>query len=174
VRSLLCLCGLSFILTASALPVLAADTTEAAVSKHLSVISWLSGTFACTSKVTYSNGKTETVKFTVLTSKPEDGWLHFTERGAPGIDYYGYDPKKGTYIVLGIGGAGDYAADYFTVGKDRAISLAFTNELSSTSYYAGNVSKMTPTANGYDLVESGPTHIHPGLRFQERGVCVRQ
>jgi len=160
--------------TASTLRAPAADTTAASVSKHLSLISWLSGTFACTSHITYSNGKTEIAKFTVLTSKPEDGWLRFTERGAPGIDYYGYDPKKGTYIVLGIGGAGDYAADYFTVGKDGAISLAFNNELSSSSYYAGNVSKMTPTANGYMLVVSGPTHIHPGLRFSERGECVRQ
>jgi hypothetical protein len=161
-------------LTASTLRVLAADTTAASVSEHLSVISWFSGTFACASKITYSNGKTETAKFTVSTSKPENGWLHFTERGAPGIDYYGYDPKKGKYIVVGIGGAGDYAADYFTVGKDRSISLAFNNELSSTSYYAGNVSKMTPSANGYTLIVSGPTHIHPGLRFQERGECVRQ
>jgi hypothetical protein len=154
--------------------VLAADTTAASVSKHLSVISWFSGTFACASTITYSNGRTEIAKFTVLTSKPENGWLHFTEGGAPGIDYYGYDPKKGKYIMLGIGGPGDYAADYFTVGKDRAISLAFKNELSSTSYYAGNVSKMTPTANGYAIIDSGPTHIHPGLRFREAGACVRQ
>jgi len=173
-RSLLCFCGLGLLVAASALRVPAADTTAASVSKHLSVISWFSGNFACESKTTYSNGKTETFKWTVLVSKPENGWLQFTEQGAPGIDYYGYDPKKGKYIVLGIGGPGDYAAEYFTVGEDGAISVAFTNELSSTSYYAGNVSKMTPNANGYSLFVSGPTHTHRGLRFQERGQCVRR
>ena len=155
-------------------PAPAAGATETSVMDHLRVISWFSGTFACTSKVTYSNGKTEIASWTVETSKPENGWMHSAEKEGIGMDYYGYDPRKGEYVTLGTGGPGDYAASYFTVGKDQSMSLAFNNEFSETSSYSGVTKKLTPTANGSSIVESGPTHIHPGLRYKESGMCVRQ
>jgi hypothetical protein len=143
-------------------------------AKPLSAISWFSGTFTCMSKVTFSNGKTEVYKWIVLTSEPENGWLRSGMKGAPGTDYYGYDPKKGKYVMLGIGGPGDYAAAYFAVGKDRSISMQFDNEFSNTSSYAREIRKMTPSTTGYTLVVSGPSHMYPGLRFQNSGACVRQ
>jgi hypothetical protein len=173
-RTLLCFCIFILALAFSVLRTLASDTATTSVARHLSVIAWLSGTFACTSRVTYSNGKTEIYKWTAVTSEPENGWLRFSVQGAPGVDYYGYDPKKEKYVMLGFGGPGDYAAEYFTVGQDRSIHLAFNNEFSNTSSYAGETWKMAPTANGYADAVAGPTHIHPGLRFQETGVCVRR
>jgi hypothetical protein len=173
-RSVLCLCTVIFALAFSALRTLASDTTVNSVEKHLAAISWLSGTFACTSKVTYSNGKTEIDKWIAVTSEPENGWLRFSVRGTPGVDYYGYDPKKQKYVVLGLGGPGDYAATYFTVSPDRSILLVFDNESSDTSSYAGDTWKITPTASGYTDAVTGPTHIHAGLRFQERGTCERR
>jgi hypothetical protein len=173
-RSLVCFCSFIVALALSVLRTLASDTTATSVEKHLSAISWLSGTFACTSKVTYSNGKTEIDKWMAVTSGPENGWLRFSVRGESGADYYGYDPKKEKYIMLGFGGPGDYAAAYFTVGQDRSILIAFNNEFSNTSSYAGETWKMTPTASGYTDAVTGPTHIHPGLRFHEAGVCVRR
>jgi hypothetical protein len=172
--SFMCFCSIVMVLMASMLRAVAADTAATSVTTHLGVISWYSGTFACTSKTTYSNGKSETYKWTVITSDSKDGWLHYTVKGETGGDYYGYDPKKDKYVILGVGGPGDYAAGYFTVGKDRSISASFDNEFSSTSTYSRDVWKITPTADGYTIVESGPTHILPGLRFQEVGACVRQ
>jgi hypothetical protein len=173
-RNFLCFCGFAFALAFTTLRTLAADTATTSVATHLSVISWYSGTFACTSKTTYSNGKSENYKWTVITSDSKDGWLHYTIRGETGGDYYGYDPKKDKYVILGVGGPGDYAADYFTVGNDRSISMSFNNEFSNTSSYSRDVWKITPTASGYTIVESGPTHVLSGLRFHEDGTCVRQ
>lgn len=173
-RGLLCFCGLAFAAKLLTIHAPASGVKATSVNDHLSAISWFSGTFACTSNVTYSNGKKETVKWTVVTSRPDIGWLRFAIKGEGGIDYYGYDPEKNKYVMLGTGGPGDYAATYFSVGKDRSISIAFNNEFSDTSSYSKNIWKMTPVANGYTIARSGPSQTYPGFQFHEIGACLRR
>lgn len=154
---------------------LATDSAAASVTSHLNAISWFSGTFHCSGQTAYSNGKVvRTKSSTVIISKTQDGWMRTHFQGKPGFGNFGFDPKKNRYVVVSIGGPGEYSAGYFTVTSDRSILMEFPDVIDNDVYSAGDFEKFTPTSNGYDATATGPSDTYPGARYKATFTCARQ
>lgn len=169
--------ALAFCLVSTAflpVPSFAADATAASVDSHLAALSWLVGTFACTSHNTYSNGKTRTDKGIITNSKPANGWIQSTAKGQPGVGYFGYDPKKNKYVAISVGGPSNYGAGYFTVGTDKSMAFVFPDALDNDVLTPSDYLKFSATANGYSGSNAGPSDTYPGLRYTGTFTCVRQ
>lgn len=162
-------------IAAAMLPVqsLAADSMTTSVNTHMNAISWLTGTYQCTSHTVYSNGKSRTGKSTV-TGKLQAGWVRLVVSGQPGSSYYGYDPKKNKYVSIAVNGPGAYGAGYFDVASDRSISLELPDAIDNDVYSSGDYTKVTPTSTGFDGTTSGPSDRYPGLHGKTSFTCVRQ
>lgn len=171
---LLRLCFYLAIITLSPVVALPADSTIASVNTHLNAISWFSGTYHCTGRTTYSNGKNRTDKGTVEISKPKNGWMQVTFPGQPGSTSFGYDPKKNRYVFVGTGGPGNYGAGYFTVASDKSIVIPFPDVMDNEVYSAGDFEKFTPTSDGYNATAAGPSDTSPGVHYKATFTCVRQ
>jgi hypothetical protein len=152
----------------------AADSTTASVNAHLNAIAWFSGTYHCTGRTAYSNGKARTDRGAVKISKPQNGWMQITYPGQPGSSSFGFDPKKNRYVFVGTGGPGNYGAGYFTVASDKSIVVPLPDVMDNEVYSAGDFQNFTPTHNGYDATASGPSDTYPGVRYKATWACVRQ
>jgi hypothetical protein len=137
-------------------------------------MAWFSGTYHCTGRTTYSNGKVQTDKGSVKISKPQNGWMQVTFPGQPGFTNFGYDPKKNRYVFVGIGGPGEYGAGYFTVASDQSIVVAFPDVIDNETYSAGDFQKFAPTSRGYEATAAGSSDRYPGVRYKANFTCVRQ
>jgi hypothetical protein len=155
---------------------LAVDSTTTSVQTHLEAISWFTGTFHCTGQAVYSNGKVrrDATASTLTISKQQNGWMRSAFKGQPGFASFGYDPKKGRYVFLSIGGPGEYAAGYFTVTRDHLIMMEFPDLMDNEVYSAGDFQKFTPTSNGYQATAAGPSDTYPGVHYKATYHCARQ
>jgi hypothetical protein len=152
----------------------AADSTTASVNAHLSAISWFSGTYRCTGRATYSNGKVSMATSTITIAKAKNGWMQAALKGQPGFTDFGYDPKKNRFVFVSTSGPGEYAAGYFTVAADRSIVMEFPDILDNDVYFAGDFQKYTPTSNGYNATGSGPSDRYPDTHYRLTSTCARQ
>jgi hypothetical protein len=164
------------LIAAAAFPLqaFAADTMTTSVNSHMGALAWLTGSYQCTQRTVYNNGKTRNDKATLIFSKLQDGWMTGSVKGQPGLQYYGYDPKKNRYVTLGTSGPGNYGAGYFHITSDKTVTFEFPDALDNDTLASTDYLTITPTANGYKGGSSGPSDRYPGLRYKSTFTCVRQ
>lgn len=92
------------------------------ISSHLAQISWLNGTWKCTSNGIVG-GKKQKAMVSTEVVKTSGNWITYYDAGKPNnAGEITYDPQKGKYVNLGRGDDGGYGVNYMTFnGKQLAI-----------------------------------------------------
>jgi hypothetical protein len=151
-----------------------ADVAAASVNSHMQKVNWLSGSFACTSRQTFTRHKPKTVPFTLNGSELEGGWIELSSPGYPGGVYYGFDPKKNKYIAITISGPGAYAAAYATLKDKRTLMVEFPSIVDSDPETPHDAATLTKSAAGFVAHFSGASRDYPGERYDSVQTCARK
>jgi hypothetical protein len=152
----------------------AADAMASSSASHMAAISWLTGTYACSQHTAYADGKVRNVKSTLVFSSLQNGWIHLNVKGSQGSTYYGYDPKKNRYVMVSVGGPGEYGAGYFHIAPDRSMVFEFPDAIDNDPSSYQDYFKVTPGSAGFSGGSSGMSVRYPGQRYTSTFTCTRQ